>query len=151
MNEVLAMFDLSRFDLSWLDLSWLDLAAIVGVSWWSIGLALALILRALAVLSLGANGAAWRGALAVTVGVLVVAQLALEGPSVALLPLHAAAAVVVALLPWERPHPEPKRLILGRNRHRRARPPRLRATVALLVVVAVIVSTFVTSSFFTST
>ena len=128
MNELSALFDLSRFDL----------AAIAGLSWWSIGLAAALVVRALAVLALGPNGAAWRGVLAVTVGALAVAQLALEGPSLALLPLHAAAAVVVALLPWERPHPEPPRLILGRNRHRRARPPRLRAVVALLVVLAVV-------------
>ncbi len=132
MNEILAMLDLSRFDLTLFD----------GVSWWSVGLAAALVVRALAVLSLGANGAAWRGVLAVVVGALAVAQLALEGPSVALLPLHAAAVLVVALLPWERPHPEPPRLILGRNRHRRARPPRLRATLALLLVLAVVAWTF---------
>jgi hypothetical protein len=127
MNEVLALFDPALID---------------GVSWWSIGLAAALAVRALAVLALGPDGAAWRGALAVTVGALAVAQLALEGPSVALLPLHAAAALVVALLPWERPHPEPPRLILGRNRHRRARPPRLRAALALLLVLAVVGWTF---------
>jgi len=132
MNEILAMLDLSRFDLTLFD----------GVSWWSVGLAAALVVRALAVLSLGANGAAWRGVLAVVIGALAVAQLALEGPSVALLPLHAAAVLVVALLPWERPHPEPPRLILGRNRHRRARPPRLRATLALLLVLAVVAWTF---------
>ncbi|TVR90930.1 MAG: hypothetical protein EA416_10580 [Trueperaceae bacterium] len=132
MNEILAMFDLSRLDLTLFD----------GVSWWSVALAAALVVRALAVLSLGANGAAWRGVLAVVIGALAVAQLALEGPSVALLPLHAAAALVVALLPWERPHPEPPRLILGRNRHRRARPPRLRATLALLLVLAVAAWTF---------
>jgi len=132
MNEILAMLDLSRFDMTLFD----------GVSWWSVGLAAALVVRALAVLSLGANGAAWRGVLAVVIGALAVAQLALEGPSVALLPLHAAAVLVVALLPWERPHPEPPRLILGRNRHRRARPPRLRAALALLLVLAVAAWTF---------
>jgi hypothetical protein len=127
MNEFVAMLDLARFGAAPGD----------GLSWWSIGLAAALVARALAVLALGANGAAWRGVLAVAIGALAVAQLALEGPRVALLPLHAAAAVVVALLPWERPHPEPPRLILGRNRHRRARPPRVRAATALLVVLAV--------------
>ncbi len=128
MNEFLAQFDLARFDP----------ALFFGVSWWSIALAAALVVRALAVLSLGANGAAWRGVLAVVVGGLAVAQLVLEGPSVALVPLHAAAALVVALLPWERPHPEPPRLILGRNRHRRTRPPRLRAALALLLALAVV-------------
>jgi len=132
MNEILAMLDLSRLDLTLFD----------GVSWWSVALAGALVVRALAVLSLGANGAAWRGVLAVVIGALAVAQLALEGPSVALLPLHAAAVLVVALLPWERPHPEPPRLILGRNRHRRARPPRLRATLALLLVLGLAAWTF---------
>jgi len=127
MSEVMALFDAAVFD---------------GVSWWSVVLAAALVVRALTVLALGPDGAAWRGVLAVIVGALAVAQLALEGPSVALLPLHAAAAAVVALLPWERPHPEPPRLILGRNRHRRARPPRLRAALALLLVLAVVAWTF---------
>lgn len=113
------------------------LAPLAGAPWWTIAVIAALGLRALAVLALGPNGAALRGALALLVGGTVVAQLALEGPSPELLPLHAAAALVVALLPWERAHPEPPPLKLGRNRKRKARPPVARALLALLATAAI--------------
>lgn len=111
--------------------------------WWTLALAATLLLRALLVLALGPSGAAWRGLVALLAGLLTVAQLALEGPRVALLPLHGVAAVVVLLLPWERPHPEPPPLMLGRNRKRRARAPVARALLALATVAAVIVWTFI--------
>lgn len=113
------------------------LALLAEVPWWTVGVIAALALRALAVLALGPDGAALRGALALVVGGVAVAQLALDGPDADLLPLHVAAALVVALLPWERAHPEPPPLKLGRNRMRRARPPLLRALLALLAVAAV--------------
>lgn len=104
--------------------------------WWTLALSAALAARALAVLALGPGGAAARGALALLAGGLLVAQLVVEGPALALLPLHAMAAVALLLLPTERPHPEPPPLKLGRNRRRRARAPLGRALVALLAVVA---------------
>jgi hypothetical protein len=111
--------------------------------WWTLALAATLLLRALLVLALGPSGAAWRGLVALVAGLVTVAQLALEGPRAALLPLHAVAAVVVMLLPWERPHPEPPPLMLGRNRKRRARAPLARALLALATVAAAIVWTFI--------
>lgn len=109
--------------------------------WWTIALAALLLLRAALVLALGAHGASWRGLVAFAAGAVAVAQLALEGPRPALLPLHALTMIVVLLLPWERPHPEPPPLMLGRNRRRRARAPVLRAGLALATVAAVIVWT----------
>ncbi len=104
--------------------------------WWTLGLSAALLSRAASELALGRAGAVRRGVLAFVVGGLLVAQLALSGPTLALLPLHALAALVVLLLPFERPHPEPPPLKLGRNRHRRARRPYGRALLALVAVVA---------------
>jgi hypothetical protein len=102
--------------------------------WLTIALAAALLARAAAVLALGRGGAALRGLLGFVAGGVLVAQLALSGPRVSLLPLHAMAALAVLLLPFERPHPEPEPLRIGRNRHRRARRPALRALLALLAV-----------------
>ena len=110
--------------------------------WLTLAIAGLLALRAVAVLALGPRGAALRGALALLVGLALVAQLALEGPRAELLPLHMVAGLVVLLLPWERPHPEPPPLRLGRNRRRRVRRPLLRALLATLTVAAVVVWTF---------
>ena len=110
--------------------------------WWTLAIAGLLALRAVAVLALGPRGAALRGALALLVGLALVGQLALEGPRAELLPLHALAGFALLLLPWERPHPEPPPLRLGRNRRRRVRRPVLRAVLALLTVAAVVVWTF---------
>ena len=109
---------------------------------WTLAISGLLLLRAVAVLAIGPGGAAQRGALALLVGLAVVGQLAFEGPRVALLPLHAAAGFVVLLLPWERPHPEPPPLRLGRNRRRRVTRPVLRAVLATLTVAAVVVWSF---------
>ncbi len=104
--------------------------------WWTVALAAALLARAAAVLALGRAGSALRGLLTFVVGGVLVAQLALAGPRVSLLPLHALAVLAVLSLPFERPHPEPEPLKLGRNRRRRARRPVLRALLALLAVAA---------------
>jgi len=124
-----------------------ELSALVPAwPWWTVALAAALMLRALLVLALGPGGAAWRGAAALLVGGVLVAQLALEGARLPLLPLHVAAALVVALLPWERPHPEPPPLMLGRNRKRRARAPVVRAVLAVATVAALIVWSLIAPS-----
>jgi hypothetical protein len=114
------------------------LAAALGPSWWwSVALALALTLRALAVFGRGVRGATWRGVFGVAAGVIVVAQLVLAGADVALLPLHALAAVTVALVPWERPHPEPAQLRMGRRR-RRSTIPWPRALLLLAALAATV-------------
>jgi hypothetical protein len=121
--------------IPWPDLS---LPTLTGVPWWTVALVAALTLRALLVLGRGASGAAWRTVLAVLAGCLVVGQLVVEGADLALLPLHAVAAVVVALIAWERPHPEAAQLRIGRARRRR--PPPWPRMVLLLAATATAVT-----------
>lgn len=117
----------------------LAMAHSIDVPWWTVALVAALTLRALTVFGRGETGAAWRTLLALTVGGIVVAQLVLVGPDLALLPLHGVAALVVALVPWERPHPEAAQLRMGRRR-RRNRSPWPRAALLLIATVAAAVA-----------
>jgi hypothetical protein len=116
-------------------------AATTDVPWWTVALVAVLVLRALVILGRGETGAAWRTLLALGAGGVVVAQLAVVGPDLKLLPLHVVAAGVVVLVPWERPHPEPVQLKMGRHRRRR-RPPWPR-TVLLLTLTALAATAFV--------
>ncbi|CAN5838100.1 hypothetical protein BH23DEI1_BH23DEI1_00910 [soil metagenome] len=95
---------------------------LVDVPWWTIALVVLLVLRALVVVGRGERGSAWRTVLAVAIGSVVVAQLVVVGPELALLPLHVLAAFVVALIAWERPHPEAAPLKMGKRRRRTRRP-----------------------------
>jgi hypothetical protein len=90
--------------------------------WWTVALTAVLMLRAFTVFGRGVGGATWRGLFGVAAGALVVAQLVVHGADTALLPLHAVAAITVALVPWERPHPEAAPLRMGRRRRRSALP-----------------------------
>lgn len=101
---------------------------------WEVVLLAALAVRVAAVLGRGPWGAAWRGLAAFVAGAAWVAHLALEGPRWPLAPAYAATVLFVALLPFERPHPEAARLLLGRNRRKRDPLPRPRAFVGALVV-----------------
>jgi hypothetical protein len=89
------------------------------------------------VLGRGPVGATWRGIFATLAGLLVVAQLVFDGADLRLLPLHVVAAVVVALVPWERAHPEAAPLRMGRARRRRG-PPWPRALLLLAAVAAAV-------------
>jgi hypothetical protein len=106
-----------------------------GVPWWTVALVAALTLRALTVFGRGETGAVWRTLLALAAGGIVVTQLVLEGPDPAVLPLHGVAALVVVLVPWERPHPEAAQLRMGRRR-RRNRSPWPRAALLLIATAA---------------
>jgi hypothetical protein len=111
--------------------------------WWTVALSVALTLRACTVFGRGVRGAAWRGLFGVAAGAIVVAQLVVDGADTALLPLHAVAAITVALVPWERPHPEAAPLRMGRRRRRSALPwPR---AVLLLAALAAALAYAVTS------
>ena len=113
----------------------LAVAHTADVPWWTVALVAAVTLRALMVFGRGETGAAWRTLLALTVGGIVVAQLVLVGPDLAVLPLHGVAALVVVLVPWERPHPEAAQLRMGRRR-RRNRSPWPRAVLLLIATAA---------------
>ncbi len=110
--------------------------------WWALVVAAILLLRALAVLTLGASGAVLRGATGLLAGVAMLLQLYLEGPRVELLPLHGLVVIALMLWPWERPHPEPPPLKLSRRR-RKPRRPWLRALLAVVAVIAAALSVFI--------